>query len=872
MFALQMKKRILKGALFSSIIITFIASVFMVLKKIDSSEVNALTAGQMEVHFSRQWDFVGNPPGDWSVDEANQPKQHTILFSNQDRGHGTLRFYIEHDGLKKTGLCIDPNYIAPDKTDALQPPVVAGINLIAEPMTTAHIDTTQYGSYTKQIPGYTVQDRYDGIKLALYLAIEADKASGGDPAAKAKMNELYGFVNNDLHGNSVADMYIGFSHAVISYLNHGTAVSQETNNTNPPATTGNFATDRQNIERTGKAIMDMVKNDDILWLKAKPYRLYHFDTGQNASLFGAYNSTIYNPELLDAIGVSQDIAWLEDPIYGSITVTGCDAETGGCASLGSSSMKDTTFEIINKSGHPIYYNNKVIENNSQVIVRAITNKDACELPKVSNLPYGTYEVKQIQSGAGYNQTTETETVTIPSNGKVDFTVSLCNQVIRGDVKFKKVDQTGKPMANIAFKITSKTTGENHIVVTNAEGIVDTSLIAHTSNTNAYDSLSSDNYVYHNDYGTWFGKNADGTMVPANDSLGALPYDNYTIEELQCEANGNCYEESQGVHGNFDFTIALNNRTVEFNESWENTCVDFSITTLATDNKDGDKYVLAGQAAEIKDTISYTLMKGQEYTIKGVLMDKETNKPLEIDGKTFENSITVQSDKEKGEATMIFKIPDATSLGGKEIVVFEALYDGDEVIETHENINDAKQTVLFVNLDTTAKDKADGNQSIQPEKDVTIVDSVDYCLLKDQEYILEGTLMDKSTGEPLLIDGAPVIKTLKLKTTNSCDKIEMEFTIDASKLGGTDIVVFERVYLKGKDGDKSTLVVEHTDIKDDAQLIKVLQPEIPDTGFITSSNQGSNSDNPTTIIAIASITIVIVSAAGARIAARKRFLR
>ena len=133
-------------------------------------------------------------------------------------------------------------------------------------------------------------------------------------------------------------------------------------------------------------------------------------------------------------------------------------------------------------------------------------------------------------------------------------------------------------------------------------------------------------------------------------------------------------------------------------------------------------------------------------------------------------------------------------------------------------------------------------------------------------------MDKSTGEPLLIDGAPVIKTLELKTTKSCDKIEMEFTIDASKLGGTDIVVFERVYLKGKDGDKSTLVVEHTDIKDDAQLIKVLQPEIPDTGFITSSNQGSNSDNPTTIIAIASITIVIVSAAGARIAARKRFLR
>ena len=46
---------------------------------------------------------------------------------------------------------------------------------------------------------------------------------------------------------------------------------------------------------------------------------------------------------------------------------------------------------------------------------------------------------------------------------------------------------------------------------------------------------------------------------------------------------------------------------------------------------------------------------------------------------------------------------------------------------------------------------------QPAKEVTIEDVVEYeGLKKGQKYKLTGTLMDKKTGEPILVDEKPVI--------------------------------------------------------------------------------------------------------------------
>ena len=85
------------------------------------------------------------------------------------------------------------------------------------------------------------------------------------------------------------------------------------------------------------------------------------------------------------------------------------------------------------------------------------------------------------------------------------------------------------MANIPFKIKSYG-GEEHIVVTDQNGIVDTSKYAHSNHTNGYDNMDV-NTITDLGYGTWFGKDGPNAQTPIDDSLGALPFDTYTITEI-----------------------------------------------------------------------------------------------------------------------------------------------------------------------------------------------------------------------------------------------------------------------------------------------------------------------------------------------------
>ena len=118
------------------------------------------------------------------------------------------------------------------------------------------------------------------------------------------------------------------------------------------------------------------------------------------------------------------------------------------------------------------------------------------------------------------------------------------------------------------------------------------------------------------------------------------------------------------------------------------------------------------------------------------------------------------------------------------------------------------------LKTTATDKADGDKSLASSGMVTITDKVCYTNLKaGKEYTLTGTLMDKATGEPLMVEGKPVTasKTFTPEKADGCENVD--FTIDASMLVGKTTVVFERL-----EHDGQTIAV-HTDINDEGQTVK-----------------------------------------------------
>ena len=533
------------------------------------------------------------------------------------------------------------------------------------------------------------------------------------------------------------------------------------------------------------------------------------ETGTNSSY--DLTATASQNVTIATNGETKTVSFEDNVKKGLIAVFKKDKELTTCNQLGKAKFTGIKFQIINDSAKPVYYGGNSIANGSVVAEKTLTATDCGAT--FNDLPYGQYKVKEVGSGVGYLTDSTVHTVTIPNGSSTSISVSFSNQVIRGDVKFKKINSnSNQSMANIPFRITSKTTGESHIVVTDSNGVVNTaaSVNAHTNHTNGYDSISNMDTITYQGYGTWFGKSASSSSATAaaNNSLGALPYDTYEIVEISCEQNQYCINIEAEKQ---TFSITSNNTVVDLG-NWENDCVDFTLGTTATDNADGDKYIVAGTNAKIKDVINYCLKAGMDFTIKGTLWDKTANREIAGSEKTITVSPTTD---DCGQAEMIFTV-NASSLAGHEIVVFEKAYHGDDLVAAHDGVNDAAQTVNVISLGTTATDNADGDKFVVASANAKIKDDVAYCLKTGTEYTIKGVLMDKSTGAVLKINGSTIEKSIKVTPTSNCGNATMVFELDASILAGREVVVYETVY----QGDNHK-VISHEDINDAAQTVSVI---------------------------------------------------
>lgn len=119
-----------------------------------------------------------------------------------------------------------------------------------------------------------------------------------------------------------------------------------------------------------------------------------------------------------------------------------------------------------------------------------------------------------------------------------------------------------------------------------------------------------------------------------------------------------------------------------------------VKTHAEDRKTKDEVGETHKETIIVDKVNYrNLIPGKEYTVKGVLMDKETGKPVMVNGKKVISEKKFTAHKADGTVEMSFTF-DASSLKGKTTVVFEDLfYDGIKVA-SHADLSDKDQTVHF----------------------------------------------------------------------------------------------------------------------------------------------------------------------------------
>lgn len=246
-----------------------------------------------------------------------------------------------------------------------------------------------------------------------------------------------------------------------------------------------------------------------------------------------------------------------------------------------------------------------------------------------------------------------------------------------------------------------------------------------------------------------------------------------------------------------------------------------IKTTAKDNVSGNHYAKPEKEITLIDTVSYqNLIPGKEYTLTGTLMDKETEKPLEVDGKPITAQTTFTPEKADGNVELSFTF-DASALRGKTIVVFESVSYKEKEIAVHADIDDHEQSIYFPEIKTTAKDGADDDKEVLSSKEATVIDTVTYKnLIPKAKYKLVGILMDKETGKAILVNEKTVTAETEFSPKESDGSVDVTFTFDASELNGHDVVVFEKLFLL--DGDVETEITSHEDIKDEGQTVKLTE--------------------------------------------------
>lgn len=135
------------------------------------------------------------------------------------------------------------------------------------------------------------------------------------------------------------------------------------------------------------------------------------------------------------------------------------------------------------------------------------------------------------------------------------------------------------------------------------------------------------------------------------------------------------------------------------------------------------------------------------------------------------------------------------------------------------------SVSFHNVPVEIGTKAtvEGEKEIDPLDKVTLTDTVSYTgLVPGKEYRATGVLMDKETGEKLLVDGKEITAETVFVPETKNGSVDVTFIFDATGLHGKEIVVFEDLYRE------NIKVAAHADITDDDQTIKVKTPEIGTT--------------------------------------------
>ena len=506
----------------------------------------------------------------------------------------------------------------------------------------------------------------------------------------------------------------------------------------------------------------------------------------------------------------------EDVIRGGANFLKIDAERDEAVPEGAATLAGATIAIRNDSARSVLVGGTWYQPGEDVLTLT-TGEDGTAQTAADALPYGTYTARETAPSKGYLLNSSwSKTFSVSEQGAIaDCTDSpVEQQVIRGDLSAVKAEEDSMArMAWVPFLVTSQTTGEWHVVVTDENGMIDTSSDwnPHTQRTNASDAAYDpatgkvDDSKLDPAAGIWFSGNADDA-TPVDDTLGALPYDTYSVQELRSKAN-----EGHSLVG-FSVTVTRNGVNLHMGTVDEWTV---AIGTTLTD-AEGEKCVPASASTRLIDEVSYQgLTPGATYTLEGELH------LVNADGTDGGTVATASTDfvpgTKIGATEQAFDV-DTTQLGGRSLVAFETVRDASgQEVASHADLSDQGQTVTVPAIHTTLQGDA-GHESAATSH-VTLTDTVEYSgLTPGKAYTATGTLHlvnDDGTdgGVAKDADGKDVTASATFTPEASDGSVEVTFDFDAPDLSGKTVVAFEDVSHEG------ISYATHADITDEGQSVR-----------------------------------------------------
>ena len=218
------------------------------------------------------------------------------------------------------------------------------------------------------------------------------------------------------------------------------------------------------------------------------------------------------------------------------------------------------------------------------------------------------------------------------------------------------------------------------------------------------------------------------------------------------------------------------------------------------------------------------------SVKGLKIDRETQETIK--GATF--GLFKSDTSEFTENTAILTV--VTDESGifafnnvpfgeyliKELKPADGYLDNEDVFTVIIKDNEQVVELTAVNdkvpeLKTTAT--VNGKKEAVAKGETTIKDTVEYKhLVPNTEYVIKGTLMDKSTGKPFKVKGKEITSTVKFVPDKANGKVDVTFTFDGSAIKkDTELVVFETLYRDNVE------IAVHADLKDKGQTVTVVPP-------------------------------------------------